>query len=408
MRVLFVHQNFPAQFKHLAPVLAREGYDVKAIKAGPTNGTHWQGIHTVGWQANRSTTQNAHPFSQDYETKLIRAEAAARIAEKLRAGGWIPDLIIGHPGWGEMLFLDTVWPESQQLHYLEFHYSPRGLDVGFDSEFGNLSWESQSRVVAKTASSLIGLNRMDHGITPTRFQASTYPEWARERISVVHDGIDTNVLRPDKHAVFKPSADSPTFRVGDPVLTFVSRNLEPYRGYHRIMRALPEIQSRNPEVHTVLVGGDNVSYGSAAPEGKTWKQVFLDEVADRIDRKRVWFTGRIGYPEYIRMLQVSRCHVYFTYPFVLGWSCLEAMAIGCSVVGSNTEPVREVIENHESGILVDFFDQDELVGRVTEILRCKEESERIGNCARKRVIDCFDLNGVCLPRQLRLIRRLIG
>lgn len=407
-RILFVHQNFPAQFRHLAPNLLRNDWDVKALRAGPTTATHWQGVHLLGWKARQNTTLSAHPMAHDTETKLIRAEAAAVIAEQLNERGWVPDLIVGHPGWGEMLFLNTIWPNTPQLHYLEFFYSSAGLDMGFDPEFSHNDWHSAARVVAKQGTALTSLTQMSHAICPTRFQASTYPEWAKTDISVIHDGIQTKKLALNRKASFCPAPGAATFRKGDPVLTFVSRNLEPYRGYHQLIRALPLLQQRCPKLHTVIVGGDGVSYGAAAPKGQTWKQLFWNEVASEVDSSRVWFTGMLDYQRYINLLHISACHIYLTYPFVLSWSCLEAMAASCTVIASDTEPVQEIIESGKNGILVDFFDKEALVNAVEQVITQPDLSAQLADQARRDITDRYDLQTRCLPRQQQIIEQLIS
>ncbi|MBM5800512.1 MAG: glycosyltransferase [Cyanobacteria bacterium K_DeepCast_35m_m2_023] len=410
-KVLFVHQNYPGQFRHLAPALMHSGWDVLALRQGANSGQpplphKIHGVRVVSWQARRGTTLAAHPWAHDSETKLIRAEAAAIRCEQLKQQGWSPDLIVGHPGWGELLFLRHLWPDVPQLHFLEFHYAASGLDVGFDPEFPQTSWQDAARVTAKAGPSLLNLSNMDRGLSPTEFQASTYPAWVRERIHVIHDGIDTRRVAPNREARFKLGPQGPELRPGDPVLTFVNRNLEPYRGYHRLMRALPAIQRACPKAITVIVGADGVSYGAAAPTGTSWKQVFLDEVAAELDLSRVVFTGHLAYDSYLKLLQVSACHIYLTYPFVLGWSCLEALAAGAVVVGSATAPVQEVISDGDNGLLVDFFDQQAMVDQVCDVLNHPQRYAPLRQAARARVIERYDLHSVCLPAQLALVRSL--
>lgn len=412
-RLLFIHQNFPGQFKHLAPALKRQGFDIKALlyrkqEAAAPAAIHGIPVHT--WTPKRGTTAEAHPWALDYETKMIRGQCVAELADRLRQQEWNPDLIIGHPGWGELLFLKQIWPMVPQLHFLEFFYQARGLDVGFDPEFSTTSrWEDQARVQSKCAAALMSLEEMDAGLSPTRFQAGTYPQWCQNRIHVIHDGIDTNHLKPDPTASLSLSTSSQQIQLTaqDPVLTFVNRNLEPYRGYHRFMRALPEIQKRCPDLITIIVGGDGVSYGAAASSGLTWKQIYLDEVAERLQLDRVFFVGNTCYKDYQQLLQISSCHVYFTYPFVLGWSCLEAMSIGCVVIGSDTEPVREVIQHNKNGLLVNFFDQDALIRAVTDVIASPERFEKIREQARASVVADYDLNKHCLPSQMELVDSLI-
>ena len=241
-------------------------------------------------------------------------------------------------------------------------------------------------------------------MTPTQFQHNVMPRAYQNRISVVFDGIDTGVVRADASATFDLAGK--TLHAGDEVLTFINRNLEPYRGYHRFMRVLPRIMRERPHATVVIVGGDEVSYGAAAPKGTTWKQIFLDEVKHDIDLNRVHFLRRIPYASYLRVLQVSSCHVYLTYPFVLGWSCIEAMSAGCLVVGSATAPVREVIAHQTNGLLVDFFDSDALAKTVIEVLAQPAAYAHLRRAARQTAVTRYDLATQCLPRQLELIDRL--
>ena len=411
MKILFVHQNFPGQFKYLAPALAQTGVDIVALRQGCSGiqtGTQSvsAGVKIVGWEAKRGTTISAHPWAQDTETKLIRAEAAASRCEELVRQGWEPDLIVGHPGWGEMLFLKHLWPQVAQLHFLEFHYGVQGLDVGFDPEFFNNDWRTAARVTAKTGPGLINLELMEAGLSPTHFQARTYPEWAQKRIHIIHDGIKTENVKPNSAARLKVKEGVSSLRPGDPVITFINRNLEPYRGYHRFMRALPAIQKACPNAVTIIIGGDGVSYGAAAPEGKSWKQIYLDEVRQELDLNRIVFAGNVDYGTYLTVLQVSACHIYFTYPFVLGWSCLEAMACGALVVGSATPPVEEVITDGVNGCLVDFFDEDKLVSTVVNAIQRPEHYLQMRKAARETIVKRYDLNTLCLPAQIDLVKSL--
>ena len=406
-KILVVHQNYPGQFLHMGPALAQQGHEVKALRMFDQRLTgSLQGVEIVSWQPGRSTCTQAHPWVQDTETKFIRGEAAGRTAEALRQQGWHPELIVGHPGWGDMLFLEHIWPDVPQLHFLEFMYASRGLDVDFDPEFASRDWCSAARVQAKNGANLLSLQSMTAGLSPTRFQASTFPRWAHNRIHVIHDGIDTDRVKPDSSASWQAGPGSPVLRAGDPVVTFVNRNLEPYRGYHRMIRALPEIQKHHPTAMAVLVGGEDVSYG-AKPSSGSWKKHFLKQAGDQLDLSRVIFPGRLAYASYLRLLQVSACHVYLTYPFVLGWSCVEALAAGCYVVGSATEPVQEVIEDGVNGRLVGFFDQDALVSAVLEGLKQAPETVKMRQQARASVLPRYDLKNVCLPQQLALVNSLL-
>ena len=401
MNILFVHQNFPGQFPHLATALAKAGHDVHALAIG---GRDLPGIKIHRYKPTRGTGRDTHPWAAEFETKLIRAEACAKAALELKNQGFTPDLIVAHPGWGESLFLKDVWPDVRLLAFIEFYYGSRGRDVGFDPEFDNKGVASAAKLRTKNTHLLHTLEAMDWGVSPTNWQKSAVPEKFHDRISVIFDGVDTARVQPDSHA--KVRVGKREVRAGDEVITFVSRNLEPYRGYHIFMRALPEIQRRRPNAVTLVVGGDEASYGAAPPKGKTWKGIFLDEVADQLDRERVFFLGKVPYRDYLSVLQVSACHVYLTYPFVLSWSCVEAMSAGCLVVGSATPPVQEVIEHGKTGLLVDFFDLKGWADTVSGCLANPQKYAPLRAAARQTVAERYDLTSVCLPQQLKLIEKL--
>ena len=404
MNLLFVHQNFPGQFKHLAPALANAGHDVRAMAI---DGAGLPQIPMVRYPIGRGSSRDIHPLAADFETKLIRGDACAAAALRMKNSGFTPDVIFANPAWGESLFLKDVWPHAKLLALLEFFYAARGRDVNFDAEFATHDIGVDVRVRVKNASLLLTLESMDWGITPTHFQHRTMPSAYGDRISVIFDGIDTQTVRPNTAATL--TLPGVTLRAGDEVLTFVNRNLEPYRGYHRFMRALPRILRERPHVTVLIVGGDEVSYGPKAPEGYTWKQIFWDEVKGEIaghDSSRVHFLGRMPYAAYLNVLQVSRCHVYLTYPFVLGWSCIEAMSAGCLVIGSATVPVQEVIAHGENGLLVDFFDNDALTDTVIDALAQPSKYVHLRAAARATAVEHYDLASICLPQQMQLIERL--
>ena len=403
MRILFVHQNFPGQFKHLAPALARAGHEIQALGI---EGAGLTGIALHRYRPRRHSSREIHPWALDFETKIIRGEACAAAAEKLKARGFTPDLIIANPGWGESLFLKDVWPQAKLMALLEFFYAARGLDCDFDAEFAKPSLHVDARLRAKTAFLMLTLEAMDCGVSPTHFQRDTMPRAYQDRIEVIFDGIDTAAVKPNKAATLQIGGH--TLRPGDEIVTFVNRNLEPMRGYHRFMRALPRILRERSRAVALIVGGDGVSYGAPAPAGKSWKQVFLQEVQNDLDLSRVHFLGRLPYADYLRVLQLSGCHVYLTVPFVLGWSCIEAMSAGALVVGSATPPVQEVIEHSKNGLLVDFFDSSALAQSVVDVLAQPEHYDALRKAARQTVIERYDLNTICLPQYLKKISGLTG
>ncbi|MEZ5911710.1 MAG: glycosyltransferase [Paracoccaceae bacterium] len=392
MRAFLIHQNYPGQFHHLGPALQARGHQVLAmgdvLRKRPVN---VPAVYYKTPEEGRETT-----VSSRYAMASERGLAAMRAAAALRdRHDYHPDVILGHHGWGETLFLREVWPRARLLVYGEFCYRTEGFDVGFDPEFAALDLDRRARVVARGAHLVHSAAIADAVVVPTRFQASSFPPALQPRITVQHDGIDTARLCPDPNARFT-LPNGRTLRPGDEVLSFVSRQLEPYRGFHSLMRALPAILRARPNAQVVMVGGDQRGYGPV-PDGQSWKERLLAELGDRIDLGRVHFTGKIAYPDFVALMQVTRAHVYLTYPFVLSWSMLEAMSAGALVIGSRTAPVEEVIADGRNGRLVDFFDTAALAETVIRSLGDPDADAPLRLAARAHVKAHYALDSA-LPR----------
>ena len=408
MKILFIHQNFPGQFKFLAPALVQQGHEVVAMIMQKTDLEVWQGIKLVAYLPSRSSTPNIHPWVSDFETKAIRGEACFRAALKLKDAGFTPDVIIAHPGWGESLFLKDVWPESKLGIYCEFYYHAQGADVGFDPEFPTKDGGEVCRLRLKNLNHLLHFEVADAGISPTHWQASTFPADFKSKITVIHDGIDTKIVAPNSNITLTLNGNV-NLTKQDEVITFVNRNLEPYRGYHIFMRALPALLKERPNAIVLIVGGDDVSYGARPDDGKKWKDIFIDEIRPAIsiaDWQRVHFLGTIPYESFIPLLQLSTVHVYLTYPFVLSWSLLEAMSVGCAIVASDTQPLREAIAHDKTGRLVDFFDHQALAKEICQLLDNAKLRAKLGKNARAFAIKHYDLQTICLPNQLAWVNQL--
>lgn len=406
MKLLFVHQNFPGQYLHIVRHLAADPGNQIVFITQRTDAA-LPGVRTIVYRPARPVTPHLHHYLRESEAGVLNAQAVARIALDLKDAGFVPDLMLGHNGWGEIWYLKEVFPEVPLVGYFEFFYRHHGADMGFNPQEPPL-FDAGPRIRTKNIGNLLGLEAADWGQCPTDWQRSLYPAPYQPKLRVIHEGIDTAVVRPDPHArLVLPGIDC-AVAAGDEVVTYVARNLEPYRGFETFMRSLPAILARRPQARVVIVGGDEVSYGPRLPEGETFRQRLLAELGDSLDLSRIHFLGKVPYSTYLKVLQVSRVHVYLTYPFVLSWSMLEAMAAGCLIVGSRTAPVEDVIRDRENGILVDFFQPAEVAQRVVEALADPEPYGALRQRARETVVADYDLRTVCLPEQVRWIRELIS
>lgn len=403
MRVLLIHQNFPGQYRHLAPALAARGDQILALGAPQAPGL--AGVPLRRYPLPKQAPP-CHPWAADFQTKCLRAEAVARLAAQVREEGFHPDLVIGHPGWGELLAIKDGCPSVPVLHQLEWVYRLEGGDSGFDPEFPLPNREARSQLRLRRAHQLLAFHDLDHAWAPTQWQAASAPAEFRGRISVIHEGIDTQSIGPNPAAEVRLQRAGLTLRAGDEVLTFVARNLEPYRGFHTFMRLLPELLRRRPKLQVLIVGGDGVSYGQPPQGGGSWRQVLLQELAGQLALERVHFVGKVPHPVLHQLFQICRAHAYFSYPFVLSWSLLEAMACGAVVVGSATPPVQEVITDGHNGHLVDFFDRQGWLERLEQVLAEPERQGAMAAQARQTVVERYDLRQVCLPQQLALVDRV--
>jgi glycosyltransferase involved in cell wall biosynthesis len=408
MRYLFIHQNFPGQFRHIATVLATDPENQVVALVDEANRRASlvpASVTLASYKTPQGASKTTHPYLHSYEASIRRGQQIARACIELQKKGFVPDIVCAHAGWGEALFIKEVYPQAILLDYFEFFYRTRGSDVGFDQEIQTPSLDGNCKIQIRNSCHLLSMETADWGWSPTQWQASQFPEHFRSRLSIIHEGVDTDVAKPNETAIFEtPSGVRLSKR--DKVVTFVNRNLEPYRGFHIFMRALPRILKENPKAHVVLVGGDSVSYGSLPKEGGNWREKMMAEVGDKLDMGRVHFVGKIPYETYLRLIQISSAHVYLTYPFVLSWSMLEAMAAGCVLIASNTQPVTEVIRHEHNGLLVDFFDTDEIAAQVAKVLKKPKHYQPIREQARKTILEHYDLKSVCLPQQLQLFNAL--
>ena len=403
MNILFVHNNLPAQFRNLIRTLAGDP-SVRMAAIGSPSSRAMRGVELHKYHLNSADVSATHPFARRFDLECRRAEQVLYCLSSMAASGFIPDVVFAHPGWGETLPLRTFFPKARIVVYCEFFYGVEDRDVGFDPEFPVAGLDGHVNLHLKNATTLLALSDGDRGLSPTPWQRSTFPIQLQEKIDVIHEGIDVDLVAPDAEARFQ-LPDGRELTRKDQVVTFVARNLEPLRGYHVFMRALPGILRKLPRAEIVIIGGDGASYGMKPPNGRSWKQMFLEEVESDIDMKRVHFAGNLPFRRYLSGLQVSSAHVYLTYPFVLSWSLLEAMSAGCVVIASDTAPLQDVIDG-KNGILVPFFDTDELALRVIEAVSKPRRHTAMRERARDFVRDRYDAQRICVPQMLELIEGL--
>lgn len=400
-RILFVHNFFPGQFGFLANALVQFGHEVVALGGKPS--VDMPGVSLVRWHHKRGTTPNILPAAIRAEADMIRAAAALEAGRGLAERGFSPDVIVGHPGWGETLYLKELWPDARLILYAEFFYSSTGGELGFDPEFGEVTLAERCRAVSKSATLALAYSQADRLVSPTLFQASRLPESFLSRTAIIHEGVDLKEVLPTPDASI--TIGGKTFGGDRPVVTFASRVLEPLRGCHTFFRSLPKILEDVPDAEIVIVGEETgAGYGLGPPENETWRSYFWKEIEDRIDPTRIHFVGWLPNKTLNALMSIARAHVYLTYPFVLSWSLLEAMACEALVIGSDTPPLHDVITDGENGLLVDFLRPDLLAETVIQACRHPDWFKGMRRAARQSILTRYDRQNVCLPQWLDLIR----
>lgn len=391
MNILFIHQNLPAQFKHLIRhYSASAEHRVVGMCQGYAPALDDPDCATTAMRVyapRRKPTRGIHNYLYSLEAGVLNGQAVAAELHRLGKEGFTPDVTFVHPGWGEALYIKDVFPGRPLVGFFEFFYNAHDLDADFDPEFP-LKKDEELRIRTRNALHFLSLDACDAGISPTHWQKSVHPAEYHHKLTVMHEGIPTQEIAPDPAATFTlPTGTVLTHDME--VITFAARSLEPYRGFHVFMRAVPEICRRRPNCHIVITGGDDVSYGRKLPDGETWRAKMLNEVD--VDPNRVHFLGAVSWETHVTLLKVSTAHVYLTVPFVLSWSMLEAMSAGCIVVGSDTPPVREVISDGKNGLLVDFFSTEHLADALDDIFDHPTRRKSLAKAARKTIVSRYDV-----------------
>ena len=400
MRILFLHPNFPAQFRHVAAALAKDNSNEVFFGTNRREGS-LPGVKKVFYQAKREARPETHHYVRPLENAVLQGQAVFRMAEELKAKRFVPDVVYGHSGWGPTLFIKDIFPQAKLLCYFEWFYHAHGTDADFDTN-EPLSYDDEARIRIRNAPILQDLYSCDRGLSPTYWQHQQFPSEYQRKINVLHDGVDTEFFRPKSGAKLILASQNLDLSHVDEIVTYATRGMEPYRGFPQFMEAVALLQQRRPNCHVVVVGENRVAYGKKLADGKTYKDLMLEEFP--IDQSRIHFTGWLPYQEYLQVLQASSAHVYLTRPFVLSWSLLESLSTGCLVVGSLTPPVMEVIEDGVNGLLADFFSPQEICDRIEEALNHPDKMAPIRAKARETVEKYYNLS-VLLPKHLQWIQQ---
>lgn len=388
----------PGQYKHLARAFGAEGgHEIYFVTKHKT--AEIPGVIRTTYGHDKKAAPETHRYVRTLTNAVIEGQHVWRVCNDLKKKGFTPDVIIAHPGWGDALFVKDIFPSTPLLSFCEFYYRAHGADVGFEDPIND---DDIARVRVKNANGLLNLEAMDWGISPTFWQWSTYPKEFRERISVLHEGIDIDICKPNPTASYTLK-DGTTFKAGDEVVIYIARNFEPYRGFPTFMQAAEILLRERPNCHIIAIGADNVSYGKKAENGKTYRQIWLDKV--KLPKARMHFIGTVPYEDLIALMQIGAAQLYLTMPFVLSWSMLESMACGSAMVCSRTKPVQEVINDGVNGLLADFHSPEDVAAKLLQLLDAKDGNKAMREAARKTIADRYDLKKI-LPLQLQLVRDL--
>ncbi|WP_169543728.1 glycosyltransferase family 4 protein [Sneathiella aquimaris] len=397
MRVLFLHNNFPAQYRHVAKSLAEKKKN-RVVFASHRAVEKIPNVINLIYKPHREGRKETHHYLRTTENAVINGQSLFRACIDLKNKGFTPDIICAHSGWGPALYVKDVFPDAKLLCYFEWYYHAFGSDADFLKE-SSINFDDAGRIRTKNLPVLMDLAHCDWGQIPTQFQASQFPDTFKPKLSVLHDGVDTDFFKP------KPNAPkifgSLDLSHADEILTYATRGMEPYRGFPEFMRAANLLMKQRPNLHVVVVGQDRVAYGKKLPEGESWRKRMIEELDP--DMSRLHFTGLLPYADYLKVLQASTVQAYLTIPFVLSWSLIECLSCGALVVASDTDPVKEVIRDGENGFLADFFDHEAFAEKIAFALDHHKELDDIRKSARKTVMDRY-AHKKLLPRHLRLIK----
>ncbi len=389
MKYLIVHDAAPGQFVHIYKHLLKDG-DNDIIVASRKGST-----------LRLPVKQVVYDLPSDLSGPEIGAADKAiglgldlyRELKPIAIGGWAPDVILSHASRGASFFLKDLFPDARMISLFEWYYPmPSPADV----TTGGVLRQKCRAAAATNLPILRDFELMDAGYVPTEYQRSQFPKGWQSRLEVLHDGVDTNLYRPATGLTLEVSGKR--FKKGDEIVTYAGRGMEKTRGFLEFMGAAAKVQRIRPNLHVLIAGADRICYDGK--KGPGLKARAEEEIP--FDKDRTHFVGLLPEPKFVSFLQISSLHVYLTRPFVLSWSMLNAMSVGVPVLGSDTEPVREVIRDGENGRLVDMDSADLLADTMDRMLGDRATSAALGKAGRATILEKYDLKK-CLKRQLQLM-----
>ena len=362
MKILFLHPNFPGQFKHLADAAAQVGHEVKFLCQ-----THY-GRSIKGVQRLKLTGKNSHEALKKECLPLV--EQTVKLASQYRCGftdlknlDWNPGVVISHSGWGCGFYVKEIWPKTKHITYLEWWFNPESefflydednKDLGINKSSITKHWNRNQFVSHELAAS-------DAIVSPTFWQREQLPKLLKIHCHVIFDGVDTQKFRSDPLQISQK-----------PLVTYGTRGMDPFRCFPQFIRSLPAfINKMETDVRIEIAGNTDVAYGSPPQGHENWYKWATEYCKKNNISEYVKWKGYLNGEDYIRWLQSSWCHVYLTHPFIASWSLFDSLSVGMPIVASDVPTVRDICDQYDDINYVDHRDSEKIGTACAGVLMSK-------------------------------------
>ena len=400
MKLLFIHHTIPGQFKFLLGHYGQDEANEVVFLCHQSPQVTFKGVRVIQCTP-QPMAEGSNPIIHEFTQGAQRATAFAQSCAQLKESGFVPDVVIAHSGWGDGFFVKAVFPDVPLLNYMEFFFHEKGRNLNYEIE-DITNPTDRAKLIAKNAPHLLNFHNADWCITPTLWQRSVHPDYMHSKMTVLHEGVNTDICAPMEREVITLPNGLTLHPQQDEIITHVESNFDHYRGFHKFLDAAEIIQSRRPNAHIIVAGRHGAGYGNNWPDGRNSQQILE---AASLDNSRIHFVGTLDYAHYLKLLQSSSAHIYMTYPYVLSWSFMEAMSVGCPLVCSKTPPIEEMVSDSENCRMFDFFDPSSLADAVDAMLDDRDAAKALGLNARKVICDHYDINDI-LPLYTALIEEM--